>query len=324
MKHRNILTATIALLSGGLVIAGCSGWSSDPPMPGNAISERMNLASAQAAAPQSPANFAQALATEYSALATTLARTPTTSQSGDWVDSDYFSRKSMKAGDGATVLPENNATQLVPVDMQPYGFRANVNWLVPLEQPYGFRTQLADGRKRLVTALDNGGRDQKPALSAVAQSRYDCWVEQMERDWQKGASGTCRTEFLAALDELENPKVGTSVPPVTTQGYNVFFDFDKSSLSREGRQTIARAAKAVGGDSVVRIKLVGKADLAGTDPYNMALSHHRADAVRNALLADGVVSDRIDERWVGEREPPVPTAQGVREQRNRVVEVLVN
>ena len=306
MEHRNILTAAIALLSGGLILAGCSGWSSNPPMLGNAITEQTNLASARAASPQSPTNFTQGLATEYAALATTMDRTAMTSQSGDWVDGDYFARKSMKAGSGEAVPPDFNG-----------------NRLIPLEQPYGFRTQLVDARKRLVTMFDHGGRDQKPALSAVAQSRYDCWVEQMERDWQMGASGTCRTEFLAALDELENPKVGTSVPPVTAQGYDVFFDFDKSSLSPEGLQIIATAAKAVGSDGMVGIKLLGKADLAGTDPYNMALSHRRADAVRNALLADGIMSDRIDERWVGEREPPVPTAQGVREQRNRVVEVLV-
>lgn len=50
-------------------------------------------------------------------------------------------------------------------------------------------------------------------------------------------------------------------------------------------------------------------------------TRRRADTVRNTLLAEGVTSDRIDERWVGEREPPVPTENGVREPRNRVVEV---
>jgi outer membrane protein OmpA-like peptidoglycan-associated protein len=43
--------------------------------------------------------------------------------------------------------------------------------------------------------------------------------------------------------------------------------------------------------------------------------------VRDALLEDGVTPDRIDDHWMGDREPPVPTANGVRESRNRVVEV---
>lgn len=45
---------------------------------------------------------------EYSGFATSLASTPMTTQSGDWVDADYFSRKRLKADGGETVLPENN------------------------------------------------------------------------------------------------------------------------------------------------------------------------------------------------------------------------
>jgi OOP family OmpA-OmpF porin len=307
IEHRNVSTAAIALLSGGLMLAGCSNWSSSPPIVGNPVSKQMNLAAAQGASPQDPTTFNQRLAVEYASLATTMNHTPMTGNSGDWADADYFARKSMKAGRGEAVAPDFNA-----------------NRLIPLEQPYGFRTQLTDARERLVRDLDNGGRDQQPALSAVAQSRYDCWVEQMERDWQLGASGTCRAEFLAALDELESPKVGTSAPPpVAAQEYNVFFAFDKSRLSPEAVQIIAEAAKAGSGAGVIRIEVLGKADLAGTDRYNMDLSRRRADAVRDALVDDGIASERIEARWVGEREPPVPTAQGVREQRNRVVEIVV-
>jgi len=32
-------------------------------------------------------------------------------------------------------------------------------------------------------------------------------------------------------------------------------------------------------------------------------------------------NERIETRWVGEREPPVPTPDNVREPRNRVVEI---
>jgi outer membrane protein OmpA-like peptidoglycan-associated protein len=71
------------------------------------------------------------------------------------------------------------------------------------------------------------------------------------------------------------------------------------------------------------VALVGKADRAGSDAYNMALSKRRADAVKGELARAGVPPARIDERWVGEREPPVPTPEGVREPRNRVVEITL-
>jgi outer membrane protein OmpA-like peptidoglycan-associated protein len=73
----------------------------------------------------------------------------------------------------------------------------------------------------------------------------------------------------------------------------------------------------------INIRLAGKADLTGTDPYNMALSHRRADTVRARPRADGVDERLIEEAWDGFRNPPVPTAKGIREPRNRVVEVTL-
>jgi len=300
MNSRNLAPLCIALL-GAAALAGCSNWSSSPPMRGNALLEPINLPAAQKEAPSNPANFNQALAAEYAGLATNLS-----SQEHDWADADYFSRKGMAAGGGQMVVPEQNS-----------------NWLVPLEVPLETRTALADGRRRLVTALDNGGRDRLPAVAARAQERYDCWVERMEDDWRTAVNGPCRAEFLAALAQLEGtpqPAAAPAVPPVATRQYNVYFDWDKSVLTEDAHKIVDQVATQAKRDHS-RVAITGKADLSGTDAYNMALSHRRADAVRQALQSDGVPADSIDERWVGMREPPVPTAPGVREPRNRVVEI---
>jgi outer membrane protein OmpA-like peptidoglycan-associated protein len=105
-------------------------------------------------------------------------------------------------------------------------------------------------------------------------------------------------------------------------GYNVYFAFDRSNLTSQAHDVVASAVGATQGGG--RIALVGKADRSGTDPYNMALSQRRADTVRDAMIAGGVPADRIDTRWVGEREPPDPTANGVRDPQNRVVEVAIH
>jgi OmpA-OmpF porin, OOP family len=298
-----ILMTSVAILSSVPLLGGCSSWSYSPSMRGNMDIEGMSRGSLNEAAPKAPGTFTQSLASEYSGLANDVAKTPTTGASGDWGNADYFSRKGLQAQHGEAVPPENNA-----------------NWLIPLEGTYGFRTQLADGRSRLVKALDAGGRAQTPALGARAQSRYDCWVWEMEKDWKTGSNGTCRAEFLAALDEMENPpKSGTTVP----LEYNVYFEFNKSNLTPEARQIVDNVAGTAQRDSAASIELVGKADRSGTDPYNMKLSERRADTVRDALVADGLSADRIGVNWVGEREPPVPTADGVREPRNRVVTITV-
>ena len=304
MQHRKTSVTALAVLGAVLVVAGCSSWSSSPPMRGNFLLQPMNLSAVKssAGAPGAGASFTQALAGEYANFANDLQN-----NLGDYADADYFSRKGLAAAHGNVVLPEQNS-----------------NWLVPLEVPMKTRAELATSRTKLVAALDNGGRDRLPLVAARAQERYDCWVERMEDDWKTAINGQCYNEFLAALCELDPSTCAAPAQPAAAPAprrtYNVYFDFDKATLTPEGQQIVAQAANGAKTDKS-RVVIVGKADLSGTDAYNLALSKRRADAVRAALAADGVGADSIDEQYVGMREPPVPTAPGVREPRNRVVEI---
>jgi hypothetical protein len=56
---------------------------------------------------------------------------------------------------------------------------------------------------------------------------------------------------------------------------------------------------------------------------SMALSLRRADAVRAALIVGGISPDAITVAGRGESEPAVPTPDGVKEQVNRRVEIIV-
>jgi OmpA-OmpF porin, OOP family len=304
VSHRNIVKISI-VLGGTVLLAGCSDWSYAPPMHGNFMTEPVNHPKVDAGAPPAGGNFIQETAHDYAGFADYLSHHGAIYE-GDWVDVDYFARKGIAAEHGALVPPEDNA-----------------NWAIPLEQPYGFRTQMAQARVRLVTDLDNGGRDRFPGLAARAQVAYDCWLERTEDDWAKEFDGQCHKDFIATITALEQALNGKAVAAPAAHQYNVYFEFDRSNLTPEGRQVVDTAAQAANAGNVT-IHLVGKADLTGTDPYNMSLSHRRADSVRARLRAKGVDNGRIEENWVGERQPPVSTAQGVREPRNRVVEVTLN
>ncbi len=83
---------------------------------------------------------------------------------------------------------------------------------------------------------------------------------------------------------------------------------------------IAAAAREHGD---VRIKLMAHADRAGSKAYNEKLSRLRALVVAKELAARGVPGTKIEKAWFGETRPPVPTADGVREARNRVVRVVL-
>lgn len=298
--HRTFLSA-IAFTAASVALAACSNWSYTPPMRGNFMTAPANHKTVDAGAPPAGGNFIQETAHDYAGLADYL-NTHGSSYPGNYEAVDYFSRKGIAAQHGALVPPEDNT-----------------NWAIPLEQPYGFRTQMAQSRARLVNDLDNGGRDRFPGLAARAQVAYDCWLERTEMDWQREFDGQCHKDFIATINALEAALKGQ--PAAQAHQYNVYFEFDRSNLTPEGRQVVDTVAQATKGQPNVHIRLVGKADLTGTDPYNMSLSHRRADTVRARLRADGVDEKLIDETWDGFRNPPVPTAKGVREPRNRVVEV---
>jgi outer membrane protein OmpA-like peptidoglycan-associated protein len=125
----------------------------------------------------------------------------------------------------------------------------------------------------------------------------------------------------------------TPTPPAVTppapaplarpSSFWVYFDFDRADIGATGRTTIEAVAAEARRDASLRIRVVGKADRAGAVDYNQRLSERRANNVRQLLTQLGVSPNQIEAVGVGEMEPPVPTADSVREPRNRVVEIAI-
>lgn len=112
--------------------------------------------------------------------------------------------------------------------------------------------------------------------------------------------------------------------PVALPGpFMVFFDFDKSDITPEAARIIKAAAKAFKEHKAVRIMATGHADRSGTEAYNMRLSQRRADAVKAALIAEGVSASSIMTAAKGETSPLVATDDGVREPQNRRTEIVL-
>jgi OmpA-OmpF porin, OOP family len=294
MTRQGRLSGTAALLAAGLILAGCSSTG------GNALMYRTDLNNLRRAVTPGGNTFPAALASEYLALGDSEAA------QADWVDSDHFARKGLTAARGQAPAPDEVSSRDIPAVKQ---------------------SELSAARQRLVTVLGAGAGDRAPALAARAQSRYDCWLEQQEENWQVEDIATCRSQFLAAMDELEArpaaqpPAAAQPAPAAPTTEFRVYFDFDRSNLTAEGRQIVQQAASEAKRGGTARLELVGKADRSGTDQYNLRLSERRAKAVVEALVAAGVPRGNIESRAVGESQPPVPTPDGVREPRNRVVEI---
>ncbi len=124
------------------------------------------------------------------------------------------------------------------------------------------------------------------------------------------------------------PPQPAAPPPVAApvqqeaRSYLVFFDWDRADLTDRARQIVAEAAKAATRVQVTRIEVAGHADRTGPDGYNMRLSLRRAQAVSAELVRLGVPRSSITTQGFGERNPPVQTADGVREPQNRRVEIV--
>ncbi len=243
--------------------------------------------------------FTQALTKEYRALTIFEA-----DRMADWPDAYTFAAKGLAASRGENVLPETTD-------------RWNVG---------GSVKQALDGaRGRLVSALDAGGRTAKPAVAAKAQVAYDCWVEQEEEGWQLADIATCKGAFEDAMAQLVAQPAPAAPPaaPVALKNFIIYFAWDSSRLDATAIRIIDEAAAEAKKTGNARLTLVGHADRSGAADYNVRLSLRRADAVRGALAARGIATERMSVTALGETEPAVPTADGVREARNRRVEVTI-
>ena len=120
------------------------------------------------------------------------------------------------------------------------------------------------------------------------------------------------------------PPPPPSPPPVVSPpSFMVFFDWDRSNLSQQALTTIQQAANAFKAKGSARITATGHTDTTGPEAYNMALSLRRANAVKDALVRDGVPAQAIAVIGKGESQLLVPTGDNVREPQNRRVEIVI-
>lgn len=287
-----------SLLAIVLALSACNGYKSHSEV------DALN----QANAVGSP--FTQALSVEYRDFANREQNIEF-----DYPDALHFARKGLAAAAGEVVLPE-------PVS----------DWNLKPEHV----EELSAARASLIAALDRGARETNAKAAALAQSRFDCWIEQQEENWQTSDILSCKNQFADAMNALGGmiappaddamPPVTASAPPVTPMApedakYLVFFDFDSAKVDAGGNSVLDSVTAEIAKQKIRSVNVVGHADAAGPKSYNKRLSAKRANAVRAALVAHGVDAGLLSIDSKGEDALMVPTPDGVREPANRRVEI---
>lgn len=107
-----------------------------------------------------------------------------------------------------------------------------------------------------------------------------------------------RVDVPADLQPIE-----TIVGPEAVTLNEIYFEYDRSNVTREGAFELDKLVQAMGKYPEMVIMVKSHTDSRGSDQYNMALSERRAKSTVQYILSKGIKADRISGKGYGESEP---------------------
>jgi outer membrane protein OmpA-like peptidoglycan-associated protein len=111
--------------------------------------------------------------------------------------------------------------------------------------------------------------------------------------------------------------------PERPASFLLYFITGTDTLTEESKVELTKMLEELKRRPQPDIVVIGHTDRVGSDEQNDKLSLQRAERVRTDFIGQGLPADRIRAAGRGEREPLVPTTDGVDEPRNRRVEINV-
>jgi OOP family OmpA-OmpF porin len=216
---------------------------------------------------------------------------------GDYKDAMFHAEKARAAAGGQAVVAQNPSERTLPADKV---------------------GEVQDAYTRLNAAWAEG-MEIDPEAAGVALGSFDCWIEQLEENFQPADIAACRDAFFAALDRLE--KEEEEMAEMMVLSADVFFDFDKYNIRPDAMAELDKVADVLVKDTTVNFLVWGFTDTAGPAPYNLVLSQRRANAVADYLEMKGVARNRMTVEGFGETRLAVETPDNTPLQANRRVEI---
>jgi OOP family OmpA-OmpF porin len=112
-------------------------------------------------------------------------------------------------------------------------------------------------------------------------------------------------------------------PPPPAKSWMVFFDTNSTTLSQQGSMTVTEAATAAKSMPNSRVAVTGFTDTDGAPAYNQQLSIRRADAVKTALVHNGIAPQAITVNGAGEASLLIETPDQTKNEKNRRVQIVI-
>jgi outer membrane protein OmpA-like peptidoglycan-associated protein len=114
-------------------------------------------------------------------------------------------------------------------------------------------------------------------------------------------TGTCPTDKMSATDTVNIQVIPRPVKQITLE--DVYFDFDRFSLTDAAQRILGQAVEAMKADPTLRVRIEGHTCSIGTAEYNLALGDRRARSVQQYLVSNGIAADRLTTVSFGEEQP---------------------
>lgn len=149
-------------------------------------------------------------------------------------------------------------------------------------------------------------------------------VKKSEQPQQQSQSSDSNTNTLPSNNASSAQNLSAeqmAKQALSSVGFVIYFDYDKSDLKPEYNSVIAAHAKYLTSNPSLKVRLEGNTDERGSREYNIGLGERRAQAVRRALMLQGVSENQITTLSYGEERPAADGHDEAAYAKNRRAEI---
>ena len=142
--------------------------------------------------------------------------------------------------------------------------------------------------------------------------------------WSDSSSVNTPQEIIIYLDKIKVPEVGQAkkeTTPVVLK--NIFFESGSDQLLEISAFEINKLVTILTDSPDVKIRITGHTDDVGEEDDNQVLSLNRATAVKNALVNQGIDTNRVIVQGMGEAKPIDTNETEIGRSSNRRVEFVL-
>ena len=165
--------------------------------------------------------------------------------------------------------------------------------------------------------------DQQQALAAdAAQARLDAQKAESLRQQAEREKQDLRARLLQQLNSILATR--DSARGLVANMSDVLFRSGSFELAPGARERLAKVSGIVLAYPSLHVSIEGHTDSVGGDEYNQTLSEHRAQAVRDYFVQQGIPSNNVEAHGFGKNEPIATNDTPEGRAQNRRVELVLS